>query len=142
MSRVLPYFKPLHKAVSFHCNICGRLVGETEYHSQRVREIISREEGGDMIFCDRCNEIAEEVSRTITEFETREREKFEKHLAKERSELAEHILSEKGLGRSGSGGHSEPPPSSTKKGRKATNSTQGSRDRRPASIPNPTVGNA
>lgn len=66
MIQVLSYWQPLHPAIRYFCNLCGRETARDEYQTANARRMEAMEREGHYVFCNECapnvNAIVQEIA--------------------------------------------------------------------------------
>lgn len=64
--QVLSYWRPLHPAIRYYCNLCGSETGKDEYQTAQARRMEAFEKEGHYVFCKECapnvNAIVQEIA--------------------------------------------------------------------------------
>jgi hypothetical protein len=128
MIQVLSYFKPLHKAVRYFCNLCGKETGADEYQTAVARRLEAAEREGQYLFCLDCTPHVTKIVNEITAAETLLTAAAEKNIQDNLAERARELVAKL----SGASGATSPPSVAPDSPPAATH-----RRRSPTSIPSP-----
>ena len=92
MIQVLSYFKPLHKAVRYFCNLCGRETGTDEYQTANARRLEAQEREGHYVFCNDCSPHIEKVVQLVAATETQLTQKAQADISDALARVAREAL--------------------------------------------------